>query len=234
MLSYKLARLFTFGLGMSAGLVNAATVNVSANLDNSIYSENTNSNGLGPGIFVGKTANVPNPVRRGLVAFNVAASVPAGSTINSVQLKLFCTKTVAPDHPVAIHRVSAQWGEGTSLGTGQGDVATTNDATWTHRLHPGTAWTTAGGDYQAGASATQTVGGVGVTYTWGSTAAMVADVQGWLAAPASNFGWILIGNESVALTAKEFASREFGTAANRPVLTIDYTAPSSVPDWAVY
>jgi hypothetical protein len=38
---------------------------------------------------------------------------------------------------------------------------------------------------------------------------MVADVQSWLlAGPENNFGWLLLGNETVEGTAKSFVSRE--------------------------
>ncbi|MCL4211824.1 MAG: hypothetical protein KJZ68_14310, partial [Phycisphaerales bacterium] len=60
-------------------------------------------------------------------------------------------------------------------------------------------------------------------YTWGSTSGMVGDVQGWLDNPAANFGWVLIGNEAVSVTAKRFDSRENPVPENRPVLIVDYT-----------
>jgi hypothetical protein len=53
---------------------------------------------------------------------------------------------------------------------------------------------------------------------------MAADVQGWLDSPATNFGWIIIGNESAALTAKRFDAHE--SAATRPILTVYYTVPA--------
>ena len=52
---------------------------------------------------------------------------------------------------------------------------------------------------------------------------MTADVQSWLDTPASNFGWIVVGVEGTAGTAKRFDTRESTTP---PVLTIDYTAPA--------
>ena len=33
---------------------------------------------------------------------------------------------------------------------------------------------------------------------------MVADVQSWLDNPATNFGWLVLGDESDILTAKRF------------------------------
>jgi hypothetical protein len=58
---------------------------------------------------------------------------------------------------------------------------------------------------------------------------MVADVQGWLDSPSGDFGWILIGPEGSGNTTKRFDSREYATASNRPLLTIDYTAPVPEP-----
>ena len=48
---------------------------------------------------------------------------------------------------------------------------------------------------------------------------MVADVQGWLDNPASNFGWLMLGDESTNLTAKRFDTRE---STSPPVLAITY------------
>src|SRR5262249_44720578 len=42
--------------------------------------------------------------------------------------------------------------------------------------------------------------------------------------PGSNFGWLVLGDETTAGSAKKFDSRESTTAANRPALTIDYTS----------
>ena len=52
------------------------------------------------------------------------------------------------------------------------------------------------------------------------------DVQGWLDNPSSNFGWLLQGNESTSPTTKRFDTKENGTVANRPMLTVNYTPPS--------
>jgi hypothetical protein len=57
---------------------------------------------------------------------------------------------------------------------------------------------------------------------------LVADVQAWVNGTASNYGWIVIGNESGAGTAKGFASREATTTSQRPQLTITYTV--AVPE----
>ena len=126
----------------------------------------------------------------------------------------------------------ADWGEGTSVAPGEegdGAPATTNDATWRHRFFDTIFWTTEGGDFSGTVSATQSVGPVGV-YTW-SSSQMRADVQSWLDDPASNFGWLVLGDESEISTAKRFDTRE---SASPPVLTIIYRPagprPTPTPD----
>jgi len=51
---------------------------------------------------------------------------------------------------------------------------------------------------------------------------MVADVQMWVDQPETNFGWLVIGNESERSTAKRFASKDNSTTADHPTLTIVY------------
>ena len=125
-----------------------------------------------------------------------------------------------------LHKLLADWGEGTSMAPGEegdGAPATPNDATWRHRFFDTIFWNTQGGDFSATVSASQMVGAVG-QYTW-SSAQMVADVQGWLDNPATNFGWLMLGDESVFLTAKRFDTRE---STSPPVLAITYI-PSGTP-----
>ncbi len=127
---------------------------------------------------------------------------------------------------IELHKLLADWGEGTSQATGeegQGAPATPNDATWRHRFFDTIFWTNEGGDFSAVVSASQSVGPVG-QYTW-SSAQIVADVQSWLENPASNFGWLVLGDESTILTSKRFDTRE---TANPPVLTIQYIAGARV------
>jgi spore coat protein A len=98
---------------------------------------------------------------------------------------------------VGIGPLLADWGEGTSNANaqeGQGAPATTNDATWRHRFYSTLFWTTQAGDFSGTMSASQSVGAIGF-YTR-SSAQMVVDVQSWLDNPASNFGWLVLGDES--------------------------------------
>lgn len=206
----------------------AASVSLTANLDNTLYEDGTGgiSNGAGAYLFAGKAAGL----RRALVAFDVAGNIPANSTITAATLTLTCSRTnpFNPTVTLNLHRVLASWGEGTSDASepgGAGTSAETGDATWIHRFHNTTLWSTAGGDFDATASAGQSVTGLG-SYIWGSTAAMVADVQAWLDTPSSNAGWILIGEEAAQLpNAKRFNSREHPEASLRPTLDVTYDLP---------
>lgn len=201
-------------------------ISLNPSKDNTMYqNDGTASNGTGESLFAGQTNFFGS--RRALLAFDIAGSVPAGSTINSVSLTMTVNQTISGGHPASLHKVLADWGEGASNAGnpgGNGAPAAPGDATWTDRLFPGTLWTTPGGDFVLGASASTVVAGLG-SYTWASTPALVADVQGWLNTPASDFGWVLIGNESTNPTAKSYHSRESLNGALQPTLTVDYTGP---------
>src|SRR5206468_3825148 len=91
------------------------------------------------------------------------------------------------------------------------------------------AWTIPGGaatnDYSPEASAEAAIYGVGDSpYTFASSPALVADVQGWLDDPAANFGWMLICQaEQFNYTARRFGSRE--DLGNAPYLVVEYEPP---------
>lgn len=202
----------------------ADMVTIAPAKDNTLYQDAAGSlsNGAGPGFFVGATQALA--VRRGLVAFDVAAAVPTGSTITGATLTLHMSSTQTTPIGIDMRRVLSNWGEGTSnagVNGGGGAPSTTGDATWIHTFFPSSFWTTPGGDFSPTASATQTVGGVGF-YSW-SSPGLVADVQAFLNSPGSNFGWLLIGGEGTTGSAKRFDSREITTPSFQPSLQITYT-----------
>src|SRR6266446_4232680 len=192
-----LALILTAALGCTAASsVNAAITNIFPSKDNTLYefdpAEGDHSNGAGFHFFAGE--NGMGELRRGVLAFDIAATIPAGSTITAVSLTVNMSMTpVSSLRTVELHKLLADWGEGTShapMGEGDGAPATPNDATWRHRFFDSVFWTTQGGDFLAMVSASQSVGGVG-QYTW-SSAQMVADVQSWLDNPANEFGWLVL------------------------------------------
>jgi hypothetical protein len=178
------------------------------------------SNGAGPHFFAGRTG--AGLIRRGLVAFDVAGAIPPGSVIISAALTLHMSRSTSGPQPVALHRLLADWGEGTSSAAGEGGMggaATTGDATWLHTFFDSHFWTTPGGEFTPVASASISVAAEG-SYTWASTPQLQADAQAWLDDPANNFGWLLLGNETSPATTKRFNTRENSDPATRPQLTL--------------
>jgi hypothetical protein len=204
-------------------------VNIPPFKDNTMYQEDgTLSNGSGSYVFAGRTnGQGGTESRRALLAFAISDSIAAGAVIDSVELTMHVSKErTNTARATSLHLVTADWGEGASNAGdpgGTGTAAVTNDATWTFRFFNTTSWGTPGGDFNASASATTNIGPLGF-YKWKS-AQMKTDVQGWLNTPAANFGWVMLGDESVNGTAKRLDSREHNVAVNRPSLKVFYTIP---------
>lgn len=218
---------------VSGGAGFGATETLAPSKDNTLYEsvDGSTSNGKGMHFFAGMTVE---PLRkRGLLAFNLS-SIPTGSTIVEATLRLNMSRTIAGSEPTSLHRLLADWGEAGSDAPGSEGIpalAQTGDATWLHRFYPATFWTSPGGDFAGSASATTDVDLEG-SYFW-SSPGMVADLQGWLDSPATNFGWLVFTNEGDIPSAKRFDTRENATTANRPTLTVRYSPPGSagsVPD----
>lgn len=205
-----------------------------ADRDATLYQDSLGANAAGSAEWIFAGANFSQEARRALLHFDVAGLVPAGSVILSATLTLSMSRTRASAQNVALHAVANSWGEGGSHttaggGGGGGGIAVAGDATWRYRFYPGSPWVTAGGDFAPVTSATRSVGDIGF-YTWGSTPQMVADVQRWLTTPSANNGWILVGPEATAPTAKRFDSRENTNPLARPQLALIFNSPVAVPD----
>jgi hypothetical protein len=162
-------------LGSPAG---ATIITIGASSDATIYQNNVNnSNGAGPAMFAG--TNAMNSPRRGLLAFDIAANVPAGSIVSDVQLTLFLAQVAGADttpRTIELHLLTSDWGEGTTGagsavgGSGQGFPANAGDATWNANFFGTTLWGTAGGDFVAAASASTVVSQtLNAPYVWLST-----------------------------------------------------------------
>jgi hypothetical protein len=161
--------------------------------------------------------------------------LPAGASIISATLTMRDVMGLNGDPSVGLHRMSADWGEGTSFQNGgMGAAATQNDATWLYRFFDpadsanSPAWTTPGGDFSATASASAIISddnGGGQLFSWSTIASpsMLADLQGWLDDPSTNYGWAILGDESKGQTAKRLNSGESTTLPNiAPVLELEY------------
>ena len=201
--------------------------------DNTLYESESGglSNGAGNHFFVGLTN--ADSARRGLIQFDIAGKVQANSKVVDVELKLYVSKvsnTLSRD--IALHRVNRDWGESTSTAPGEegmGGTADNGDATWLHRFYDDEPWLFAGGDFDSKPTHVFLVSTTG-HYFVSRSAGLINDVQQWLDDPASNFGWVLVGEEGGNDSAKRFNTREHPVADRRPSLIIQYIPPVLLGD----
>ncbi|MCE9544949.1 MAG: DNRLRE domain-containing protein [Planctomycetia bacterium] len=235
----------------------ATTVTFQADKDNSIFQDGTSkSAGAAQSIHVGAAgSNANGSIRRGLIYFDLTApgKIPANAIITGASLTMYVA--IAPMNippgpaltNVSLYALTKEWGEGASagglgMGTGTGANAVAPDATW---LKPkfGSApnWTTPGGDFVATITATQAIGVptdvIHDNYVWQSTQ-LLTDVQSWYDDSASNFGWILRGDEATAFSNRRFFSSEFTTVNFPgqyfgPLLTVEFEIAPEPSTWAL-
>lgn len=211
------------------------SVTLNPSKDNTLFEEyTTNSNGKGAHVYAGQIAGTGGEaLRRALLRFDLT-SIPSGASVTSAALSLTTTKQVSQDFDFTVHKVTADWGEGNSNAGepgGKGIGAQANDATWLRRFYNTISWTTSGGDFVATASDTKPVGNMfsAPVTTWNGPG-ILADVNAWIAAPATNFGWIIRGTEANPGEAQRFGSRENTVANDRPKLAVTYSsAPAPTP-----
>lgn len=225
-LSIRVASLALAAIAPHAGHSEIVTLPPVA--DTSLFSSAPDHNlGANLSIAVGNNAGA-SPIR-GLIRFDPAASIPAGSRILSASLGFQVVRIPILPEPTTfdLHRVLVSWGEGTGGGgggVGTGTLASAGEATWDSRFHGSLSWSQPGG--AAGTDfATSASGSADNTaaepLNFDSTAELVADVQTWLNTPASNFGWLIKDRfENADSTARRLASRE--DASRAPALTIEY------------
>ena len=203
-------------------------VSISASRDATLYEsfDGSLANGAGQYIFAGKTNQ--NLARRSVLWFDIGAFVPADATITSVRLILNVTQANGGNRTMTVHRALTAWTTGASDPDGTeapGAPALAGDATWLHASADGTGggvfWQSAGGDFAAAsASLVTTTSGL---QTW-TSAGLVADVQSYLANPAANLGWFILGDESATGTSRRFDSADSAALGGIvPRLEIEFT-----------
>ena len=52
---------------------------------------------------------------------------------------------------------------------------------------------------------------------------MPGDVQSWLDDPTTNFGWMIVGDESRAKATSRFDSKDNTESTEKPMLVVEYT-----------
>lgn len=208
----------------------AETITLTPAADTAMLSLNpANNYGALTTVPVGPIAK-PNQFARALIRFDVAAALPPGAVVTNVTLTVRMTKESisGPADAVALHRLLVDWGEGTKSSGNHGAAATAGEANWTARKLGSADWAApgaqSGSDFAAAASGSLNWNEPG-SYTFGSAAGLVADVQSWIDNPAQNQGWLLKSEqESIVGAAKRVVTRE-GSPAQRPQLVIGYSAP---------
>ncbi|SFN77151.1 DNRLRE domain-containing protein [Nitrosospira briensis] len=248
------------GLMIGAASVHAETVSISAFKDATIFgtsdgADTGNASGMGPGLFTGTDGQLND--KRTLLQFDLAAaSIPAGSKIDSVTMSLSLGLVGGGSgvpQTVRLFDVAQSWSEGSSgsptssgiSGSGQGYPRGNGDSTWDYsnfNSNPAmaTKWQSGGSDLHGGnfssiesASTAFTTFTPGSVHTW-SSAAMAADVQDWLDNPSQNNGWLLKSDEEgIRQSLLGFWSKDgamaAGDAALAPKLEIIY-APIPEPE----
>lgn len=170
--------------------------------DTSIYSSGFKP--LGESTILAGTRN--NGIRdRGLLRFDLSSLSPA-SVIVSAQLHLTVTRipSAPPQSAFHLHRLLKPWGQ---------------DATWANAT-AGIPWAAPGGQGGIDYSATTSAASIATSAAcdFGSTAQMLADVQGWVENPGANHGWMLkTQNELLLRSARHFGSSE---STQRPRLSL--------------
>lgn len=179
---------------------------------------------------------------RVLYKFDIAASVPAGSTIEAAEMELSISRMI-PDNArtsdFVLNRVLVDWGEGTGFGERPGGrEAVEGEATWNNRFHPDQAWSAPGGQFgvdfaEEQSALIENVHGSktrATTYRFAMNAQGVADLQSMLDDPSANFGWVVTSaEESTGLTARRWVSRETRNEGPPPELKITYTPGLTTP-----
>lgn len=190
----------------------------------------TTNSGVRDQIIVGRNS----AALRGLLAFDLS-QIPAGAKIDSVILDLWSVAAGSGTllNPLELHQLLTTFVEGSGDGTSAANGAGTG-ADWPTRTgNAADPWTTAGGasgtDYETASLAI--LGGfnpsaapVGTRYTFGSTPALVAAVQG-ISGTTSPLGLMLnmANDTSGGSVFARFGSDNHANITQRPLLTIGYS-----------
>ncbi|SEM60248.1 hypothetical protein SAMN05444354_11983 [Stigmatella aurantiaca] len=149
----------------------------------------------------------------GLLRFDVSA-IPVGATVQSAQLTIN-VKNATTGEGYFIYAASRAWNE--------------SQATWTNATS-GSAWSAGGarGASDRGTASFATLlPGVTGKYSVDLNAAGVAAIQAWVENAGNNNGFVL--DALTNMDGLEFDSSEAAILANRPQLTVTYTAEPGIP-----
>lgn len=207
------------------------TLLLTTGIDTTILSTQTGNNfGISPSIAAGRSS-AGSQIRRSMVRPDIAAllAIP-GATITSAILRLWCTVQLSPTGlDVMAHLALTEWYEGNQNG---GSLpAGIDGSTWARRNgNPSNLinWTGgsgggAGSDYATVASDTVSVDNINTFFNWDVTTDILA---AYAAGGVGYYGWWLKQpalNEGTNGTNKTFASYQFASSTEWPLLTVEYT-----------
>jgi hypothetical protein len=212
----------------------AVTVVISSARDTAIFAENADYN-LGAGNLIAGTNAFGGDDARSLLAFDIAAAIPAGSIVSSVTFQVGVIRQSNRANPSSyeLHRLLKDWSEGSGgANVNTGSPALAGETTWNSQFHGTAPWSAPGG--QAGTDYVPIVSGTGpvindanTVYQIDSTSILVADVQAWLDDPSINDGWMFLSSsEGVSGTARRFSSMEVPgggiASAQTPRIIVDF------------
>eukprot|EP00055_Hartaetosiga_balthica_P011651 m.53742 g.53742 ORF g.53742 m.53742 type:complete len:241 (+) comp7682_c0_seq1:70-792(+) len=182
--------------------------------DATICSENVDGALANGPLTVGRTNGAA--LRRSLLLFNVEAETPSNfsaSGLESASLSLVWVKGTSDSSiSFSLHALQQPWTVGSSTASkGQCVSATTGDVTYMYTSYNSSEWVTNGGDYDATPLATASISNN--TLIFDVTDAVVGILDGGV-----NYGWIVIGDESMDMSTAQFESSE--SASNKPSLIV--------------
>lgn len=187
-----------------------------------IQSSASNNYGILNEIRAGMPAD--STVAVSALKFNLS-SIPAGATIDSAILSLYCIAELnTTDVLVSLNRSLVQWWEGVKNGSapdaGQ-DGSTFNSRNVNGSLSWPTALSNVGDTTSTWTpTSSSTITGTGSFFDWD----VESDVQGFVSGSLTNHGWFIKKNGAiVASSLKTFASSDHATAAQRPKLVVNYS-----------
>ena len=168
---------------------------------------NNTNYGTDPKILVGTDSLGRN--LRGLIEFDLS-SIPS-STVLSANLQVNLSYSSSDSNiTIKIYRLTSSWTE--------------SKTTWTNSS-PSQLWSTVGGDYSEEVTSLQ-FSNVSGLYNFTITNL----VRGWINGSYSNYGLMLVSNDSAVEDIKEIDSSDSDSASARPKITINYVenAPLSI------
>ena len=190
----------------------AALGNVTLSTDKVTYISLTNpANNYGTGNTFSVSGYGATETMRGLLFFD-CTSIPAGTTITSAKMRLYATAEYGGSRDYVAHKLT----RGTWVETG---------ATW-NNYASGSAWTTAGGDYDTTVigRATKDASATNVWVEFDVTAA----AQAWISTSSTNYGMLIKVEDETGNVRNDFTSDENADTTHRPQLLLSDAAATTV------